>query len=269
MVILEAGEFPMGSPATESDRQDLENLHRRKIGRPFAIAAHEVTNLQFAAFQRERSEIAQVNTDLFVKTDDSPQTAMTWFEAAAYCKWLSQKEGLTEDQWCYEPNAQKQYAAGMKPKPRVGELLGYRLPSEAEWEYACRAGSVTSRYYGSSERLLPKYAWHLSNGKNRTWPVGSLKPNDAGLFDMLGNAFEWTHEPYKDYPNLPQLASGAVADSLAESRVTDKEPRILRGASFNHQSSYVRSAARNVTVPTSRAGYFGFRVARTYVPALP
>ena len=266
MVIVDAGEFQMGSPTTELGRIDAETQHRRKIGRRFAMAAHEVTKAQFAAFQAERPEMGEVDTAQYVKTDDSPAVGMTWYEAAAYCNWLSQKEGLTEDQWCYEPNSEKEYAAEMKTRPKTGEHLGYRLPSEAEWEYACRAGSITSRYYGLSEPLLVKYAWYQGSSKPRTWPVGSLKPNDWGLFDMLGNALEWTHDPFDDYPDSSQHILGSTVDSLDETPVADNQSRVLRGGSFGEQPSSLRAASRDNLVPKIRSYSRGFRVARTLPP---
>ena len=84
----------------------------------------------------------------------------------------------------------------MKIVPDALERPGYRLPTEAEWEYACRAGAVTSRYYGRSVELLGKYAWYLQNSQDRAWPCGQLLPNELGLFDMLGNVYEWCQEQY-------------------------------------------------------------------------
>lgn len=169
-------------------------------------------------------------------------------------------------QWCYEPikqadNNPAEYGPGMKPKENYLELPGYRLPTEAEWEYACRAGAVTSRYYGLSKSLLPKYAWFQANGQNQAWPVGSLKPNDCGLFDMLGNAFEWCDDSYASY----LLVEGKVSeDSGTMKPVTLDDRRVLRGGAFYSQPLFVRSAYRNLDRPDYRSTNLGFRPARTY-----
>ncbi len=260
-VVVDAGEFLMASPESEPDHQSNEPQHRRHIGRRFAIAAHEVTKSEFEEFRRKRSDIVKPETEQFVRTADSPQTAMTWYEAAAYCDWLSEQEGIAKEQWCYQPNKQGKYAVGMKAKENHLTLTGYRLPTEAEWEYACRAGTVTSRYYGLSERLLPQYAWYLTNGQNRTWPIGRMKPNDLGLFDMLGNAYEWCFDLFVDYPNQ---ADKVFEDTPTTQPVEYGERRVLRGGAFNTQPSNVRSADRVVIQPEFRSSVFGFRAARTY-----
>src|SRR5262249_37344418 len=132
-------------------------------------------------------------------------TAATWIRSEALFSregaqlGLSRKEGLPQDQWCYLPNKSGRLADGMQLAPNYLQRTGYRLPTEAEWEYACRVGAVTSRYYGESEELLEKYAWYVKNSAQRTWPVGILKPNDFGLFDMHGQVEVWCQDEAMDY----------------------------------------------------------------------
>ena len=143
---------------------------------------------------------------------------MTWYEAAEYCNWLSEKEGISADQWCYEPNDQGKFAEGMRAKDKYLTLTGYRLPTEAEWEFACRAGTITRFYFGQNDALLANYAWYRAQQQSdRTWPVASLKPNDFGLFDMLGNVWHWCECPPRAYPNRV-LRSPTIADRARRSQ---------------------------------------------------
>jgi formylglycine-generating enzyme required for sulfatase activity len=150
----------------------------------------------------------------------------------------------------------------MKMAPNYLQRTGYRLPTEAEWEYACRAKSLTSRYYGETEELLEKYAWYSKNSLTR-WmiPVGSLKPNDWGLFDMLGNGQEWT----QDLGGYDVLGGGLTEDrEPTELAIDPSAIRTLRGASFSHITKLVRSASRIGYGPSVYTDAFGFRVARTF-----
>src|SRR5207237_9923946 len=119
----------------------------------------------------------------WVCTTDSPVIYTSWFQAAVYCNWLSEQEKIPSDQWCYVTNPAGRYEAGIKMGPTYLQRTGYRLPTEGEVEYATRAGAMTSRYFGETEELLPRYAGYAKNSQERAWPVGSLKPNDLGLFD--------------------------------------------------------------------------------------
>jgi formylglycine-generating enzyme required for sulfatase activity len=183
-----------------------------------------------------------------------PIGGVEWYEAAAHCNWLSQRESIPQDQWCYETNAQGQVT---KLKTNYLSLTGYRLPTEPEWEYACRAGAVTSRYYGESADLLEKYGWYIQNGGDRSWPVG----NDLGLFDMHGNVWNWCQESYQDYPRAKgEEITGDNEDILSIEPTT---LRGLRGGSFLAPAKNVRCAQRLGYPPQIRYHVVGFRPART------
>jgi formylglycine-generating enzyme required for sulfatase activity len=145
---------------------------------------------------------------------------------------------------------------------------GYRLPTEAEWEYACQAETRTSRCYGRSDELLGKYAWYAATAQHRTWPVGSLKPNDFGLFDMYGNVLEWCQEKRSSYP--VEIAGKSTEDVEDTAVVSSRESRVLRGLSFHDRPGSVRSAQRFGFFPGGmRNEHFGFRVARTCSQTAP
>jgi formylglycine-generating enzyme required for sulfatase activity len=154
------------------------------------------------------------------------------------------------------------YEEGMKLAPNYLHRTGYRLPSEAEWEYACRAGAVTSRYYGETEELLPRYGWYSENAGERAWPVGSKKPNDLGLFDMHGNVWAWCQEKFKNYPQGKETVFDDMEDILS---ISKEDALVLRGGSFANRGVFVRSARRTAALPGVRDLYYGFRAARTIV----
>ncbi|HEV3300514.1 MAG TPA: SUMF1/EgtB/PvdO family nonheme iron enzyme [Planctomycetaceae bacterium] len=256
-VIVDAGEFVMGSPESEPGRYGWETQHRCAIRRRFAIAAHEVTKAEYRPFQQAIKGYELADGELarrWSPTEDSPLTSMTWYEAAHFCNWLSEQQGIAKDQWCFEPNKEGNYGPGMKPKERFWELKGYRLPTEAEWEYACRAGTQTSRYYGSSDELLSQYGWF---GHDHALPVGSLKPNDFGLFDMLGNAAERCIDSSTSNRELS-------VDTPSTQPVEDKGGIVMRGGSYPQTPSNLRSAMRNSNPPRARDYAVGFRTARTF-----
>jgi formylglycine-generating enzyme required for sulfatase activity len=238
----------------------IELRHQKRIGRTFAIASHEVTVAQFLAFRKDHVCVKQ-----YAPTRDCPVNMVSWYDAAAYCNWLSKQEGIPSAEWCYLPNKEGAYAQGMTLAADYLKRTGYRLPSEAEWEYACRAGSVTSRYYGETEELLPEYAWYTKNSQNKEMlPVGLLKPNDLGLFDMLGNASEWVQDPYVSYVPLKWRWGQPRQDNEFNSEINSRQGRVLRGGAFCIIAESARSARRDFSMPTDPDGEVGFRVARTY-----
>ena len=122
-----------------------------------------------------------------IPSDDCAAGALSWFDAARFCNWLSQHEGIPEDQWCFP----KEIGPGMVLPADALERSGYRLPTEAEWEYLCRAGATTIWPFGLSGSRLEDYAWTLDDAGRVMHPPGLKPPNDAGMFDLLGNASEW------------------------------------------------------------------------------
>ena len=197
------------------------------------------------------------------RTDDAAMTFVSLKEAMLFCWWFSKQQGIPDDQQCYVFDGEF-----FDDSPEIctveNYLLksGYRIPTEAEWEFACRAGASTSRYYGLTENLLPNYAWYQANGNNRSWPVASLKPNDFGLFDMQGNVFEWV---YDTHSGSPTSLLAAAKDAPKTAAVSETVSRVLRGGSFGDLALLVRSAFGAAGgQPGFRDGFNGFRPARTY-----
>jgi formylglycine-generating enzyme required for sulfatase activity len=184
MVLLPLGEFRKG----EGEKQE-----RRRIDHGFALATREVTVAEFLHFRAKHDYDKPA-----APTVDCPVNKVSWYEAAEYCNWLSKEEGVPKEQWCYLPNDKGEYAEGMKVPADYLRRTGYRLPTEDEWEYACRAGSATTWSMGGAEDLLVRYGWHTANSLGHSHPAGSLRPNDWGLFDMHGNVWEWCHDNAED-----------------------------------------------------------------------
>ncbi|MCI0457082.1 MAG: bifunctional serine/threonine-protein kinase/formylglycine-generating enzyme family protein [Gemmataceae bacterium] len=255
-------EFWMGTPDQEPEKFAEERLHRRRIPRSFALATKEVTVQQFKEFLRANPSIPHSYAAHLSPDDHGPILSVSWFEAAQYCRWLSEQEGVPPEEMCY-PTV-KDIKEGMKLGADHLSKTGYRLPTEAEWEYACRAEATTSRAYGRAEELLSHYAWHLSNSGSHAWPVGRLKPNDLGLFDMCGNALEWTYNRHVKYDLGKPEGGQALEDKEEIPDSIDAASRVLRGGAFTSMARYVRSAVRNnMYPPATRVQLNGFRVART------
>lgn len=211
-----------------------------------AIASQEVTLGEFLEFNNTHEFDARVLPDL-----DCPVSKVSYYQAAAYCNWLSAQDHLPESEWCYEPNQNGDYSEGMKLKPNYFKLKGYRLPTEQEWEYASQAGATTSRSWGEGDvALLGQYAWWYGNshidGVNRPSPVGTLKPNDFGLYDMHGNVGELCQDVF-ELGGSPTNADG---------------PRAVRGGSYIRQSGQVVAVHRFEIPPDRSSVVVGFRPVR-------
>jgi formylglycine-generating enzyme required for sulfatase activity len=245
--------FVMGSPPAEAARDSDEQQHWKRIGRTFAFAAKPVTVKQYLAFRKEYDYSKEDAPSV-----DCPVHKTTWYMAAEYCNWLSDQEGIPKEEWCYETDPKGEVT---KLKANYLSRTGYRLPTEAEWEYACRAQTVTSRYYGESQRLLGNYATFKANAEEHSWPVGSKKPNDLGLFDLYGNVWCWCQEEYREYPKAKH--NEVIEDTEHVLDVVATADRVLRGGSFVNQPESMRSAGRYGDVPTASDTDVGFRPART------
>jgi formylglycine-generating enzyme required for sulfatase activity len=257
-------EFTMGSPNSEPGRHPSETLHQRRIPRSYAIATKKVTVYQWHRFLRDVQTRypGVINHTYGVKYSPDatgPILAVNWYDAAMYCRWLSEQEHVPEDQMCY-PEIPKIKPGMALPKNYLSRT-GYRMPTQAEWEYACRGGADTSRFFGNSDDLLGNYAWYVKNSNDRAWPVGELKPNDFGLFDILGNAFERIQE----YGPRPATDGGVVVDTETLQKVPAlTEYAYMRGGTYSYIAAAVRSAAFVSNLASARPNTDGLRVARTW-----
>jgi formylglycine-generating enzyme required for sulfatase activity len=233
MVLIPPGEFTMGSPARGNEKPQ----HLIRITKPFYLSVYEITQQQYAKVMGTRPwQGKQYVQD----GPDNPATYVSWHDAVEFCRKLSQQEGVE-----------------------------YRLPTEAQWEYACRAGTTTAYSFGDDVSQLGQYAWYLKNawdsGEKYAHGVGQKLPNRWGLFDMHGNVWEWC----QDW-NAPYGSKKALTDPLGPAQGNS---RVLRGGSFHLGSQFARSANRNDNNPGNRSVSNGFRVARTYnlspLPAKP
>jgi len=242
IVFLPPGSFLMGTPATEEGRDTDEAPHKVTFTKPLHIAAHEVTNSQYRRFKpaHKSGEVATKDGPRTLDADTQPVVQVTHADALAFCKWLGE-----------QPEEKK---AGRT----------YRLPSEAEWEYACRAGSTTRFWWGSavdvtkinfSDRNSPQDTREesLDDGFATSAPVGSLPPNPWGLFEMHGNVWEWCSDHNAPYP------AGDVIDP-EPATVTGDVKLTLRGGSWAVKPVLLRSGCRNYTGVKALNGEIGFRV---------
>ena len=265
MVYIPPGEFMMGSPEDEEGRDSDEKLHKVRITRGFYMGVTEVTNGQFVKFLNDVKrrgdsgrpwfETKSEDSDSHIKGsignfyvengyEDHPVIKVSWYGAMAFAEWLSRKTGHK-----------------------------FRLPTEAEWEYACRAGTNTRFYFGDDEKRLGDYAWYEENSDGKIHPVAQKLPNPWGLYDMLGNAYEWCLDIYtRRYPDTTMDDPVYIGRWVSIYRegytniydgLKDKgADRVGRGGSWGNGPRFLRCADRGIDGPRLRYFDLGFRLLR-------
>jgi formylglycine-generating enzyme required for sulfatase activity len=235
MVEIPAGSFMMGSPSSEESRDDDESQHRVEITRGFQMASTEVTQAQY-------EKVMGANPSQY-KGADRPVEQVSWLGAVQFCNRLSARDGLSPA-----------YRISGTSVTWDAKSNGYRLPTEAEWEYACRAGTTTAYHTGGGEADLARAGWYGKNAGNETHPVGKKTPNAWGLYDMHGNVWEWCWDWYGEY------GSGSRRDPQG---ATTGSSRVFRGGSLGIGAGGCRPAARSWSAPSYVYYSLGFRVARS------
>lgn len=268
MIKVKGGQFTMGCDTTLNQKcQDDEVLHEAIVS-DFAIAETETTVFQFALYcQAEfgdrwflKGSYEYKYMDGATAKSDSlglnPVVKINWYDAVLYANWLSEQKGkkkaykvAKEEQ---DPN-NKSSLDDIRWKVDMLAERGYRLPTEAEWEYAARGGAKGKNTVYAGEGEIGGLAWYRENSSSRTHPVGTKKPNELGLYDMSGNVYEWCFDWYGEYPKDTLITDYFGLESGSY--------RVLRGGSWYINSENCRVAIRDYSIPFSRNDYGGFRVA--------
>ena len=219
MVKVEGGTFMMGSPENEPNRDSDETQHRVTLS-SFWIGKYEVTFEQYDKFCEATGRSKP--DDIGWGRGRRPVTNVSWYDATAFCEWLSSVTGRT-----------------------------YRLPTEAEWEYAAKGGNRSRGFIYAGDNSIQEVAWYIDNSGGQTHPVGGKRPNELGLYDMSGNVWEWCSDWYGKYSSSPQVnPSGPSGGSN----------RVIRGGSWFNLAIGCRAANRNSITPDSRRSLLGFRL---------
>ena len=256
-VNIEGGTFEMGSPEDEAGRRSGEVQHTVTLSRGFAMMSTEVTQGRF-------EDLMGYNPSSIITCGlDCPVEMVNWYEAAAYCNALSLAAGYAA---CYSCTGT---GVDVICEPAVAyatpyDCPGYRLPTEAEWEYAARAGTSSATYIGDLDDAhleceqpndaLDSIAWFCGNSGETIHAVGTRDPNDWYLYDMLGNVWEWCHDWHGDYP------SESIVDPWGS---TTSFSHMVRGGSWHINAWRVRVAFRSSFSSIGRYSTFGFRVVRS------
>jgi formylglycine-generating enzyme required for sulfatase activity len=261
MIPVKGGSFTMGSPSTENGREEDEGPQKKISVSSFWMGAFEVTHDEFDIFFKDAATSQNINVDAVTRPSPQyvdlswdmgreggfPVNSMQQRTALMYCRWLYKKTGIF-----------------------------YRLPTEAEWEFACRAGSNSKYFFGNDEKELEQYAWYDKNSNAAYHKTGQLKPNAFGLYDMLGNVSEWVLDQY-DENYFTQIKENETDPVL---KPASRHPRLLKGGAYTDKADELRCAnrikwlpewnKRDPQIPKSKwwltdAPFAGFRVVRPFI----
>jgi formylglycine-generating enzyme required for sulfatase activity len=216
-VLIQAGAFTMGSPQNAEERNEMPP-HKVSISKSFYLGKYEVTQEQWVAVMGSNPSR--------LKEPNHPVDSVSWHDVQEFIKRLNAKEKHNR----------------------------YRLPTEAEWEYAARAGTTTAYFFGDDSSALSRYAWYFGSSDGTSHPVGQKPPNAWGLYDVHGNVFEWTQDWFsgKYYAESPETDPQGPSSGAG---------RVARGGSWSYNAESARSAYREFLVPDARGGDVGFRLA--------
>ena len=249
---IPTGGFYMGShDSDEFLRNNERPQHRVQIAKSIFMGVYAVT-------QGEFHNIMEFNPSISTDNPRCPVDGVSWFSAAEFCNKMSDEEGLSR---FYELNNPQKRSDGIIEKADVVILGGdgYRLPTEAEWEYCCRAGSITPWCFGDQILDVGLYAWFFDNSSGETQPVGEKKPNAWGLFDMHGNLMEWCNDWFGEF--YYQQCTEEEHPQGPETGVA----KVLRGGAWQFGAEATRSAYRNSSNPETTSSVIGFRVCRNTI----
>ena len=236
--------FKMGSKNSDTSAELDEQKEHSVILNTFEISKFEVTVWEWKQFIKANKMKMPIKPS-WGWQDNYPINGITWNEAIAYCNWLSTKEKL---QPCYSKKGPN-FVCNFKAN-------GYRLPTEAEWEFAAKGGTNSKGFRYSGSDKLEDVAWYKANSNGQPHTVGTKLPNELGIYDMSGNVWEWCWDWYnKDFYKL-EKGDNPKGPEMGERRT-------VRGGSWDSKSNYVRPANRISTIPSKTHEFYGFRIART------
>lgn len=244
MVKVEGGKFLMGS---KDDNRIAENDEQKQ--HEVKVNSFEINKLEVSVWEW-KDYCKKTKQEMPLKptwgwSDNNPITNVTWYDAIKYCNWLSKEDGLTPAYKLAGPNVICDFNSN-----------GYRLPTEAEWEFAAKGGNKSKSSFFAGGNNSNDIAWFIKNSDRKPHSVGTKLPNELGIHDMSGNVWEWCWDWYnKDYYK--------IEDADNPKGPIRGEKRTVRGGSWDSQENYLRSANRISTSPDKTNEFYGFRIART------